>query len=155
MELKHIPEVLKVERASFVTPWSAHAFTYELLHNELSYYTVALVDGQVVGYAGMWMILDEAHVTNIAVAPEYRHRKIGYRLMCHLINKARSEGINRMTLEVRPSNIYARRLYKSLGFEERGMRKNYYTDTNEDAIIMWNPNLQANLGHKRTSEVKR
>lgn len=142
MQLKHIPDVLKVERVSFLTPWSDHAFTYEILYNELSYYTVALLDDVVVGYAGMWMILDEAHVTNVAVAPTHRNRKIGRLLMQQLMNKAVQNGINRMTLEVRPSNAYARRLYKSLGFKELGVRKNYYTDTNEDAIIMWKENLQ-------------
>ncbi len=142
MQLKHIPDVLKVERVSFLTPWSDHAFTYEILYNELSYYTVALLDDVVVGYAGMWMILDEAHVTNVAVAPTHRNRKIGRLLMQQLMNKAAQNGINRMTLEVRPSNAYARRLYQSLGFKELGVRKNYYTDTNEDAIIMWKENLQ-------------
>jgi len=107
------------------------------------------VDGKVVGYAGMWLILDEAHITNVAVHPGYRRNKIGRSLMLEIIRRAALMGINRMTLEVRPSNAPARRLYTALGFEERGLRKRYYTDTNEDAIIMWRENLAG--GRRRPS----
>jgi ribosomal-protein-alanine N-acetyltransferase len=141
MDIAHIPEVLNIERASFPTPWSQQAFTYEILHNNFGYYVVAMDDGKVIGYGGMWLILDEAHITNIAVSPLSRGKKVGLMLMSYLMIKAVELGAVRMTLEVRPSNQVARNLYKKLGFEERGLRKNYYSDTNEDAIIMWKDDL--------------
>lgn len=137
-----MPEVIRIERESFSSPWSIQAFTYEILYNELSHYIVALLNGDVVGYGGMWVIMDEAHITNIAVDPNFRGQKIGYQLMKQLINKAIELGAVKMTLEVRPSNIPARKLYHKLGFEERGIRKNYYSDINEDAIIMWKEELK-------------
>ncbi|MEG6616613.1 ribosomal protein S18-alanine N-acetyltransferase [Peptococcaceae bacterium 1198_IL3148] len=144
MDLSHLPEVLSIEKVSFPTPWSQQAFIYEILQNNFSYYVVALDGAKVVGYGGMWLILDEAHITNIAVSPSSRGKKVGLMLMKHLMKKAVEFGAVRMTLEVRPSNDIARNLYKKLGFEERGLRKNYYNDTHEDAIIMWQDNLVTN-----------
>ncbi|BAF58924.1 acetyltransferases [Pelotomaculum thermopropionicum SI] len=89
----------------------------------------------------MWLILDEAHITNVAVHPEYRKNNIGRTLMLEMMRRAALMGAVRMTLEVRPSNAAARRLYASLGFEVKGIRRRYYTDTNEDAIIMWKEDL--------------
>lgn len=113
----------------------------ELLQNSFAYYVVALKEGKVVGYGGMWIILDEAHITNVAVHPAFRMKHIGRALMLEMMRRALFAGVTRMTLEVRPSNYAARRLYTALGFEERGLRKRYYTDTNEDAIIMWKDDL--------------
>lgn len=141
MTCEHLDEVLAIEQASFSTPWSRYAFTYELLENEFAHYIVALAGGKVVGYAGMWIILDEAHVTNVAVHPAYRRRRIGKRLMQELMRRAALLGARRMTLEVRTSNRAARRLYAALGFVERGRRRGYYTDTKEDAVIMWKDSL--------------
>ena len=137
MTCDHLDEVLAIEQASFPTPWSRYAFTYELQENEFAHYIVALVQGRVVGYAGIWVLLDEAHLTSIAVHPEWRGRGLGRALMGEMLALARSLGVRAMTLEVRPSNLPARRLYASLGFEERGRRKGYYADTGEDALIMW------------------
>jgi len=137
MKVEHLPGVLEIERVSFPTPWSRQAFTYELTQNNFAYYIVTLHQSQVVGYAGMWLVLDEAHITNIAVHPGYRSRKLGEALMLEMMRQAVLRGAVRMTLEVRPSNHAARQLYKRLGFQEKGLRKKYYTDTNEDAIIMW------------------
>jgi len=137
MSCEHLDEVMAIERASFPTPWSRHAFTHELLQNEFAVYIVVLAGQKVIGYAGMWLILDEAHVTNVAVHPDYRRRQVGRRLMQELMRRAVMLGASRMTLEVRTSNQVARRLYASLGFVERGRRRGYYTDTNEDAVIMW------------------
>lgn len=141
MTCDHLDEVLAIEQASFPTPWSRYAFTYELQENEFAHYIVALVQGRVVGYAGMWIVLDEAHVTNVAVHPEFRRRRIGRRLMQELMRRAALLGARRMTLEVRTSNRAARRLYAALGFVERGRRRGYYTDTNEDAVVMWKDSL--------------
>lgn len=135
--VKHIADIIRIERESFDIPWSVQAFTYEFLYNDLSHYLVALLADDVVGYGGQWIIMDEAHITNIAIDPFYRGQGIGYRLMKALIKQAIELGAVKMTLEVRPSNTLARRLYHKLGFVERGLRKNYYSDNKEDAIIMW------------------
>ncbi|GAB6179603.1 ribosomal protein S18-alanine N-acetyltransferase [Desulfotomaculum defluvii] len=137
MKLEHIPGVLQIEQVSFPTPWSQQSFTYEITQNNFACYMVALNEEKVVAYAGMWLVLDEAHITNIAVRPDYRGKKLGKSLLLEMMRQAIMRGAVRMTLEVRPSNYTARKLYEILGFKERGVRKKYYTDTNEDAIIMW------------------
>lgn len=136
-----IDAVLAVEQASFLTPWSRAAFEAEMGDNELAHYLVIEADGKVVGYAGMWMILDEAHVTNIAIAPDFRANGLGTVLVSALIEQAIQLGATCMTLEVRVSNLDAQRLYRRLGFEPRGLRPGYYSDTGEDAMIMWRENL--------------
>lgn len=143
MSVEHLDQVLEIEKVSFPTPWSHGAFKGELLQNDFAHYIVAVFDKTVIGYGGMWIILDEAHITNVAVRPDLRGKDIGKALMLEIIRQAVIRGANRMTLEVRPSNNAARRLYHVLGFEERGVRKRYYSDTNEDAIIMWKENLSA------------
>lgn len=137
MRLEHIDQVVEIEKKSFPTPWPRQTFEFEILYNELAEYVVAVDGGRVVGYGGMWMVLDEAHVTNVAVHPLFRGRHIGRALMLELIRRAVARGARRMTLEVRPSNTVARNLYRSLGFVEKGIRKRYYQDNKEDAIIMW------------------
>ncbi len=141
MDESHIDDVVKIEEESFPIPWPRQTFEFELLYNELAEYVVALDGERVVGYGGMWMVLNEAHITNIAVTPSYRGRGIGRMLLLGLIRRAVALGADRMTLEVRPSNQPARNLYRSLGFVDRGRRKGYYQDNNEDAIIMWHENL--------------
>ncbi len=91
----------------------------------------------MIGYGGMWIIIDEAHVTNIAVCPAYRGRKFGERLLRRLIAEAIAQGAGKMTLEVRVSNYQAQGLYRKLGFADAGLRRGYYTDNQEDALIMW------------------
>jgi ribosomal-protein-alanine N-acetyltransferase len=137
MQASHLDQVLQIERVSFPTPWSRQAFLSELYHNDFAHYYVYLLDGLVVGYAGMWVILDEAHVTNVAVHPQYRGKQVGEKLLHHLLGEAAARGAGRITLEVRPSNQPAQHLYQKLGFKPVGVRKGYYTDTHEDAIIMW------------------
>ncbi|HMM19991.1 MAG TPA: ribosomal protein S18-alanine N-acetyltransferase [Selenomonadales bacterium] len=136
-----IDAVLAVEEASFLTPWSRAAFEAEMGDNELARYLVMEADGAVVGYAGMWMILDEAHVTNIAIAPAFRGKGLGTVLVTALIDFAVRLGATCMTLEVRVSNLDAQRLYRRLGFEPRGLRPGYYSDSGEDALIMWRDDL--------------
>lgn len=132
-----IKSVYDVECKSFITPWSLESFTSEIYNNNMAKYLVAKIDGKVVGYGGMWIILDEGHITNIAVHPDHRGKKIGDALVKALINLAGENDVKRMTLEVRPSNWTAINLYKKYGFKEAGVRKGYYQDTGEDAIIMW------------------
>jgi len=141
MGLEHLDEVMEIERLSFPTPWSRGAYQREILDNSYARYIVALLGGRVVGYAGMWVLMDEAHVTNIAVHPDYRHLGIGERILRELIRRAYAAGADKMTLEVRVSNVVAQNLYKKLGFAFRGIRRGYYTDTHEDAMIMWRNGL--------------
>ncbi len=129
-----------IERASFAVPWSRRAF-WEEAQNERTVYLVALLQGEIVGYAGAWILLDEAQITNVAVAPEKRGQGVGRRLMAEMMMRAKARGAMRMTLEVRPSNEAALTLYKSCGFQDYGRRPHYYQDNGEDAVIMWNMKL--------------
>ncbi len=137
MGLEDIEDVLRIEQASFATPWSREAFYNEIMNNHFAHYIVMVENNRVIGYCGMWIIMDEAHITNIAVLPEYRGRKLGEALMNQVKTNARTLGAKRMTLEVRVSNKIAQSLYRKHGFVEGGIRKNYYTDNQEDAIVMW------------------
>ncbi|GAA3403045.1 ribosomal protein S18-alanine N-acetyltransferase [Paenibacillus hodogayensis] len=137
MRVEDIDSICDIERESFTTPWSAGAFHNELTNNHFAHYLVMQLDGEIVGYGGMWMIVDEAHVTNIAVRTAYRGRKLGERLLIQLQSAAVFLGAERITLEVRASNTIAQRLYAKLGFIPAGLRRGYYTDNGEDAIIMW------------------
>ena len=129
-----------VEKACFAIPWSRESFWKEAA-NENTCYLLALDGEQVIGYAGCWISFEEAQVTNIAIAPDYRGQKVGTRLMAELIRLVKERGVTAMTLEVRPSNAPALALYHHYGFREAGRRKGYYSDNGEDAIIMWNTKL--------------
>ena len=135
--LEHIDDIMVVEKLSFKIPWTRESILEEIKNNKLARYLSAKVNGRVVGYAGMWCVCNEGHITNIAVHPEFRGVGLGTRLMESLIDIAKREGISSLTLEVRKSNIIAQNLYKKFGFEECGIRKSYYADNGEDAIIMW------------------
>ena len=137
MKLKDIDDVLYIEKKTFSTPWTRHSFEMEITNNLLSTYIVAELDGKVVGYAGMWTIIDEGHITNIAVDERYKGMSIGNNLLVGLIKHCVKIGIYKMTLEVRKSNLVAINLYKKYGFTEEGIRKDYYVDEKEDAIVMW------------------
>lgn len=137
LTLEDLDRIMEIEHASFTLPWSREAFTLELTQNHFAKYLVAMENGYVVGYCGMWVILDEAHITNIAIHPDYRGKKYGEALMLEMVALALAHGADRMTLEVRVSNTPAQRLYEKMGFASHGIRKGYYTDNNEDAVIMW------------------
>lgn len=140
MEVRHIPQVCEIEEICFASPWNERMFTEELEKNPLSRYVVLLdreQPGRVIAYAGYWKIFDEGHITNVAVRPEWRGKKAGTYLMNQLMQLAAAEGIGAMTLEVRKSNDVAQALYRKLGFREEGVRKKYYEDNGEDALIMW------------------
>lgn len=130
-----IDAILAVEQVSFHTPWTRGDFEGELT-NPLAYYLVA-ENESVVGYVGSWIIFDECHITNIAVSPEARRQGIGEQLLKTLIADAEEKGVVATTLEVRPSNAPAIALYEKYGFVTEGIRKRYYADTGEDALIMW------------------
>jgi ribosomal-protein-alanine N-acetyltransferase len=138
MRLTDIPTICAIERESFSTPWTEGAFRSELTNNNFAHYLIMeAADGTVAGYGGMWLILEEAHVTNIAVRAPFRGLGLGERLMLEMMRKASFLGAVRMTLEVRQSNAIAQALYEKVGFVAAGVRRGYYTDNNEDAVIMW------------------
>ena len=135
MTMADVDGVAAVEAATFPTPWSRDAFASEM-RNVAARYLVAEKDGQVIGYAGAWIILDESHITNIAVLKEARGQGIGRALTAGLLRYLANLGAAYATLEVRKSNEIAQNLYKSLGFIKLGVRKRYYEDNGEDALIM-------------------
>jgi ribosomal-protein-alanine N-acetyltransferase len=137
MDLDDIDQVLEVERQSFTLPWSREAFLNELNFNQYAVYIVIEDNGKIAGYCGSWVVIDESHITNIAILPEYRGQKLGEALLQKMIEISISMGTIRMTLEVRVSNVVAISLYEKLGFQKGGIRKRYYTDNYEDAYVMW------------------
>ncbi len=136
MEERDLEGILEVENKSFRTPWSKTMFEDEL-YNLNAHYLVVENMGKIVGYIGFWKIIDEGHITNIAVHPDFRKLGYGKALISALIKKAKDMEIIAITLEVRRSNHVAISLYESFGFVSSGVRKQYYSDNNEDAIIMW------------------
>lgn len=137
MRQSDLDSVMEIEQASFPAPWSRNAFLSEIYENRRACYLVARENGRVAGYVGIWIILDEGHVTNLAVHPDFRRRGIGEKLMRAIISYAKSRGAKRITLEVRVSNLVAQKLYEKLGFVSVGIRPGYYHDNGEDAVIMW------------------
>lgn len=138
MRRRDLDEVLRIEDRSYPRPWTRSLFEGELeqVRSGERCYLVAREEGRLVGYAGMMFVVADAHVTNIAVAPEQHRRGIATRLLAELSWRAVEHGCDAMTLEVRVSNTGARALYERFGFTAAGVRKNYYENT-EDAIVMW------------------
>jgi ribosomal-protein-alanine N-acetyltransferase len=136
MTFDDLPAVQEIERASFTTPWPAHAYQAELETNKLARYLVVRVGREVVAYAGIWLLVDEAHITTFAVAPAWRRRRVGERLLMAALDLSVARGAHEATLEVRLSNVAARRLYEKFGFRPVGIRPRYYSDDHEDALIM-------------------
>ena len=137
MTIDDIDNVLEVEKDCFSIPWSKASFLRELEDNEIALYLVAKIGNKAVGYIGVWKVLDEGHITNLAVHSDYRKLGIGSMLVDKLLSLCKNDEITSFTLEVRKSNVIAQNLYKKFGFVECGVRKKYYEDNNEDAIIMW------------------
>ena len=136
MKYEDIDSVLEVSSLSFSIPWSKDSYIQELT-NPIARYLVAKIDNKVVGFVGTWIVLDESHITNIAVHPNYRKQGIGSSLLEEFLKYCKSQGCIAYTLEVRNSNKAARTLYEKYSFKQEGVRKGYYEDTKEDAIIMW------------------
>jgi len=135
MKYKDIDKICELEREAFTLPWPKEAFEDEMT-NSLACYTVYEHHGKIKAYGGMWIVLDEAHITNIAVKAEYRRKGIGSRLIDYMVKTAKEKGAKYMYLEVRKSNKDAYQLYIKKGFIINGVRKNYYPDNGEDAIVM-------------------
>jgi ribosomal-protein-alanine N-acetyltransferase len=136
MRLEDIDEVSLMERVIFPSPWPRQAFADELKEGTASYCLVARVRGLLAGYLVAWFVLDEAHLGNVAVIPEFRRRGLGTELTKRVIGEAEARGVRLMTLEVRVSNMPAIRLYRNLGFKTISMRRHYYADNREDAFVM-------------------
>lgn len=136
MQREDIPRIMEIERKCFATPWHESAYLTELT-NRSAYYAVARMDGKIVGYTGMWIIMDESHITTIGVDPDYRGKKIGEQLLIALLDEAQRRHARRSTLEVRETNFVAQNLYRKYGFVPAAIRRGYYTDNNENAIVMW------------------
>lgn len=136
-EERDIKPMAEMDNLCFSAPWSEESFETEIKNNHLAFYIVAEIGGRMAGYAGLWCIVDEGHITNVAVHPDFRRRGIGEALISVLLTHTLENGITSHTLEVRASNQAAIALYTKFGFEPEGLRKNYYEDNGEDAIIMW------------------
>ncbi len=148
MERQDVGRVHEIECACFRSPWSRLALAGEL-RNEVAHYLVMEQDGVICGYGGMWLLFEEAHVTNVAILPEYRQAGRGKRLMLAMMHHAAERGAEKMTLEVREGNKVARHLYATLGFIQNGFRPGYYSDTGEGALLLWNNDIQQTLDRER------
>ena len=138
MTVADIDGVLKIEQEAFSLPWTRDAFVQEMTTNLHAYYLVAEdQDQQIVGFCGMWLVMDESHITNVAVTEQVKGQGIGEGLMREAIRVGKETGAVLMTLEVRVSNTIAQNLYRKLDFQNGGIRKGYYSDNLEDALVMW------------------
>ncbi len=137
MRKADVKAVYEIEVRSFRTPWSYRSLMGELKNN-VAHYIVMEKDGEIIGYCGMWVLFEEAHITNIAVHPSFRGAGYGKQLLHASMRVAASFGAEMMTLEVRETNAVAQNMYGEMDFLEQGRRKRYYTDTGEDALLLWN-----------------
>jgi len=135
MEIKDIVQVAAIEKEIFSVPWSANSFI-EASQNENNIYLVCAQNDEVTGYCGLWTVLGEGDVTNVAVSKKHRGKGYGRALLKELENRGRKKDVSKYFLEVRQSNIIAFNLYLSLGYEKIGIRKNFYERPSEDAVIM-------------------
>lgn len=136
-EERDIKPMAEMDVLCFSAPWSEESFEKEIRENRLAFYVIAETGGRMAGYAGLWCIVDEGHITNVAVHPDFRRKGIGEALISVLLDHTVKNGILSHTLEVRASNDAAISLYMKFGFQPAGVRKKYYEDNGEDAIIMW------------------
>jgi ribosomal-protein-alanine N-acetyltransferase len=145
MTVADLPAVLRIEALSFTTTWPMNAFANEIRDNKLAHYFVGRLDGKTVAYGGIWVILEDSHVTTIAVNPDQRGLKLGEEMLLRLLDEAIVQGASWITLEVRASNDVAQRLYRKYGFTVVSTRRGYYSDNGEDALVMWAGNLRGEL----------
>lgn len=143
MVRRHLRGVLRIEEQVYPQPWSLGLFMSEIALGATRVYGVAMIDREVVGYAGVLFGVDEAHVTTLAVDPAFQRHGVGTRLLLLLARQAANRGAEHLTLEVRMGNEPALRLYQRFGFVPAGVRKNYYAETREDALVMWAHDIQA------------
>ena len=142
MQKSDLDDVISIEAKAYGEHhWSKDSFMSELSNDLAKYFSVFNTDGQLIGYCGCWQILEEAHITNIAVSPDYRRKHIGEVLLTTIIDECYRYMAKYITLEVRVGNKPAIALYEKYGFKSLGVRKGYYQDNNEDALIMWTENI--------------
>jgi ribosomal-protein-alanine N-acetyltransferase len=135
--------ILEIEHGSFSNPWTAEMFRAEIEHTSVSrVYAVRAASGRVVAFCTVWLVFDEVHINNLAVHPTLRRRGLGIALLRHVLREGARQGARRATLEVRRSNLAALELYRTLGFAVAGTRRAYYTNPNEDALILWRNHLE-------------
>jgi ribosomal-protein-alanine N-acetyltransferase len=149
-----IPVVLAIELRSFQSAWPTNAFANELRDNKLAHYFVGRLDGTIVAYGGIWVILEDSHVTTIAVRPDQRGKRLGEEMLVHLLDEAIERGASWITLEVRETNDVAQKLYRKYGFTVVSTRRGYYSDNNESALVMWAGNLKGPLYASRLAALK-
>lgn len=149
-----LPVVSEIEKACFGERWSQGAFANELDNSASAYFTLT-ESGEIIGYAGYWLILEEAHITTIGVSPAHQGKGLGEYLLLHLIEHAKRAQAKWITLEVRASNEVAQNLYKKYGFTSLGRRKAYYQDNREDALVMWTENIWEPVYTERLETLKR
>ena len=154
MRVEDIPDVLRVESMCFSTPWPRNAFQNELTENKLAHYFVGRVQDQIVAYGGLWVILEDAHITTVAVHPSYQRQQYGERILVCLLDEAIGRGACWVTLEVRESNVGAQNLYKKYGFTVVNTRRGYYSDNDENALVMWAGNLKGAVFQNRLNALK-
>lgn len=135
MTEEDLDRVMVIEKEAFALPWSRESYLSEL-KNSFAVYLVCDVEGEVAGYGGIWVVFEQAHITNVAISQDYHLRGLGKSLMLELEKVARQKKATHILLEVRPSNLAARTMYKKLGFVDMSIRKAYYSDNKEDAIVM-------------------
>src|SRR5512138_47650 len=136
MTLEDVPAVIDLDQHSFSLPWPERSFRFEVTENPASRCWVAELDGKVVGMIVVWLIVDEAHVATLATHPNFRRRGIAQRLLAHALRQLIEEGARSSFLEVREGNLAAQEMYHKFGYEETGRRRRYYSDNDEDAILM-------------------
>ena len=154
MRRRHLRAVLRIEAQVYPRPWSLRLFMSELALRTTRSYTVALVDGVVAGYSGLMVSGEDAHVTTLAVEPRWQERGIGSRLLLRIARTAVEHGARHLTLEVRVTNQPAQALYRKFGFAPAGVRKNYYVETNEDALVMWANDIDGVDYRRRLSRIE-
>ncbi|CAM4011888.1 ribosomal protein S18-alanine N-acetyltransferase [Alkalicoccus chagannorensis] len=137
MRTDDLDGVMDVEHASFSTAWTREAFYQELIKNRFAHYFIAETTERIIGYCGLWVIHGDSHITNIAVHPDYRRRGVGEGLLEAVMGMAVTLAADTLSLEVRVSNEAAQKMYRKFGFENGGIRRGYYTDNQEDALVMW------------------
>ena len=138
MTSEDVEAVYAIEVATFPAPWTLDSFHYEMRENQFAHYIVAINDEEkIIGFCGMWIVIDAAQITNVAVLQEARGLGIGETLMREAMKAAKDAEAETMSLEVRVTNTVAQNLYRKLGFKDGGIRKGYYTDNQEDALVMW------------------
>ena len=152
LAVSDLDDVQEIERACFITPWSKSAFLNEI-HFERSIFKTLKIENRLIGYGGFWIVLDEIHISNIAIHPDYQRQGFGRMLLTHLLEEAVARGAMHASLEVRRSNKAALKLYGDFGFGVITVRRKYYQDTREDALVMWNDNIAATLaaGHRQNT----